>query len=189
LRHNKVYYVGLASNLRSRLRHHLDDKHAKYWDSFSVYLTVNDQHLRQLESLVIRIARPKGNDQKGKFGRAENLLRPFRRAIREFLNKELDDLFADTRYVRQKKKSNVGNKRGVKLAPFVKKRFKIRLTLHGKTFYARVRRDGMIRFRGKLYKSPSAAAVKITKHGVDGWIHWFYERAPGDWVPLDTLRR
>lgn len=31
---NKLYYVGLASNLRSRLRHHLRDRHAETWDSF-----------------------------------------------------------------------------------------------------------------------------------------------------------
>ena len=39
-----LYYVGLASNLRNRLKSHLTDRHAQTWDSFSVYLTINDSH-------------------------------------------------------------------------------------------------------------------------------------------------
>src|SRR3989338_9700904 len=66
-RKNKLYYVGLASNLRSRLRHHLQDRHAQAWDSFSVYLTIGDQHLRELEALVLRIIDRKGNRKLGKF--------------------------------------------------------------------------------------------------------------------------
>ena len=60
-RKHKLYYVGLASNLRSRLHHHLRDRHAGTWDSFSVYLTVGDQHLHELETLILRIIKPKGN--------------------------------------------------------------------------------------------------------------------------------
>ena len=33
-RGNRLYYVGLASNLRSRLRHHLRDRHGQTWDRF-----------------------------------------------------------------------------------------------------------------------------------------------------------
>ena len=41
-RKNELYYVGLAGNLRSRLRSHLRDRHKKLWDRFSVYLTIGD---------------------------------------------------------------------------------------------------------------------------------------------------
>ena len=37
-RHGKLYYVGLASDLQWRLKHHLKDRHEKAWDTFSVYL-------------------------------------------------------------------------------------------------------------------------------------------------------
>ena len=63
-RKNKLYYVGLASNLRSRLRHHLRDRHADAWDSFSVYLTIGGQHLHELETLLLRIIDRKGNKQR-----------------------------------------------------------------------------------------------------------------------------
>lgn len=54
-RRGKLYYVGLASNLRSRLAHHLKDRHGDSWDRFSVYLTIGDSHLRELESLILQI--------------------------------------------------------------------------------------------------------------------------------------
>src|SRR4030043_614278 len=58
-RRNKLYYVGLASNLRSRLSHHLRDRHGDSWDRFSVYLTIGDSHLQELEALILRIVQPK----------------------------------------------------------------------------------------------------------------------------------
>ena len=45
-RRGKLYYVGLARNLRMRLAHHLRDRHGDSWDRFSVYLTIGDSHLR-----------------------------------------------------------------------------------------------------------------------------------------------
>src|SRR5262245_64171457 len=48
-RKNELYYVGLAGNLRSRLKSHLRDRHKKLWDRFSVYLTIGDSHLRSEE--------------------------------------------------------------------------------------------------------------------------------------------
>jgi predicted GIY-YIG superfamily endonuclease len=72
-RRNKLYYIGLANNLRSRLAHHLRDHHKESWDRFSVYLTIGDSHLKELESLILRVVRPKGNKQKGKFLKSEKI--------------------------------------------------------------------------------------------------------------------
>ena len=57
----RLKYVGLATDLRKRLRRHLRDRHAHSWDKFSVYLTKSDEHLRELEALVLRIAAPREN--------------------------------------------------------------------------------------------------------------------------------
>jgi hypothetical protein len=77
-RRDRLYYVGLATDLRWRLKQHLNDHHGQSWDRFSVYLTVGDQHLRDLESLVLRIVKPTGNKVKGKFSRSENFAAPVR---------------------------------------------------------------------------------------------------------------
>jgi len=51
-RRDKLYYVGLASNLKWRLYQHLNDHHRSSWDRFSVYFTIGDKHLKELETLV-----------------------------------------------------------------------------------------------------------------------------------------
>jgi len=40
-----LYYVGLGSNLRMRLAHHMRNKHGESWDRFSVYLTIGNSQL------------------------------------------------------------------------------------------------------------------------------------------------
>jgi hypothetical protein len=43
----KLYYVGLATNLRGRLKQHLKDRHKGLWDRFSVYLTIGEHHIKE----------------------------------------------------------------------------------------------------------------------------------------------
>ncbi len=190
-RGNKLYYVGLASNLRSRLARHLRDRHAETWDRFSFYLTIGDRHLKELESLILRIATPKGNLSKGKFAQSDDLKRQFRRQIARSQRAELQFLFErprpGARQVEGKDRVPKAN-RGV-LAQYIDRHFKIRFVYKGKVHVARVRTDGRIRFKGKLYRSPSAAARAVVRRGIDGWFAWRYEQAPGDWVPIDELRR
>lgn len=57
-RKDKLYYVGLAKSLSSRLKQHLRDRHSGSWDRFSAYLTLGNQHLKELESLILRISQP-----------------------------------------------------------------------------------------------------------------------------------
>src|SRR5512135_2518472 len=57
-RKNRVYYVGLATNLRNRLKHHLRDRHKGKWDRFSIYLTLDAAHLKEFEALILRISKP-----------------------------------------------------------------------------------------------------------------------------------
>ena len=86
-RRGKLYYVGLATNLRGRLKSHLRDRHGESWDRFSVYLTIGDQHMRELEALMLRISKPKGNKVKGRFARSastsvsQNQRSPWRQSI------------------------------------------------------------------------------------------------------------
>ena len=203
-RRNKLYYVGLASNLRSRLHHHLRDRHAETWDRFSIYLTIGGDHLHELEALVLRITKPKGNRQKGKLSGADDLRKQFQRDVSAAHRRVIEQLFGSATVTTKPARSGaVKNKkskgRNPTLAPFVSRRFHIRYRYKGKLYIAHVRRDGSIVFaansasakklKGKVFNSPSLAAKAITVHGVDGWYCWKYERAPGDWVFLNELRK
>ena len=91
---DKLYYVGLASNLSSRLKTHLRDKHKGQWNRFSVYLTIGDKHLRELETLILRVVKPlpQGNSKTGKFARSENLLARLAKDIRRRNQEKLDHI-------------------------------------------------------------------------------------------------
>lgn len=183
-RRNKLYYVGLASNLRIRLKHHLKDKHAESWDRFSVYLTIGDRHLKEREALVLRIMTPKGNRQKGRLKYSENLRFQLSRAIKSAQRREFDELFGRraASAVRPPKPASA------KLARYVTKPTPIKARYRDRMFYGWIRRDGRIRFRGRLYDSPSAAGAAARKRATNGWTFWQYQRAPGDWVELSKLR-
>lgn len=189
-RKNKLYYVGLASNLRSRLHHHLRDHHGQSWDRFSVYLTIGDSHLRELESLVLRIVRPKGNKQRGKFAKSVDIRRQFKRDIRVRHRMELEMLLG--RFPTRTVAARVARKaRGPvpTLAKYATRPNVLRAFFKGKVMKARVRRDGTIRFNGEVFQSPSLAGAAAIGRACNGWTFWRYQRAPGDWVRLDSLRR
>lgn len=180
-----LYYVGLASDLRSRLKAHLKDKHAGRWERFSVYLTIGDRHLRELETLILRVVKPQpeGNTKAGGFARSESLLGRLKRDIRERHREKLDHIVGEERLYL----ALPG--RMPPLLPYVKEVSKLRGRSRGKVFSATVKDDGTIRLRGKVYRSPSTAAKSACKYPVDGWRFWKFERAPGYWVRLDELRR
>ena len=55
-RQNTLYYIGLASDLKRRIKWHLKDKHKGKWDRFSLYIIRKTDHIREVESVVVRIA-------------------------------------------------------------------------------------------------------------------------------------
>ena len=188
-RRNKLYYIGLASNLRSRLAHHLRDRHKESWDRFSVYLTIGDSHLKELESLILRVVKPKGNKQKGKFLKSEDIRKRFAKDIRSRLHKEIDSLLGNKKVLEVVDRKLVKGKKGVLANYFVGSK-KIQAHYKGEIIKAHIRRNGLIRFKGKDYYSPSlAGAAACKRRSCNGWRFWQYERAPGDWVKLNELRK
>ena len=193
-RRNKLYYVGLASSLQSRLAMHLRDRHASSWDRFSVYLTIGDSHLKELESLILRVVKPSGNKQKGKFAKSEDLRRRLQRDFRDYQRAERDAMFgkparpASPRRAARRSPPTKGGRTPI-LAGYISARMLLRGRHKGQKLVARVSRNGMIRFAGTVYTSPSVAgAAAVKRRTCNGWTFWEYERAPGDWVKLDKLR-
>ena len=180
-RRNKLYYVGLASNLRNRLKHHLRDRHKGIWDRFSVYLTIGDSHLKELESLILRTVKPQGNTQTGKFVKSENLKSRLARDLRRKQRDEINWLIGRA-IARKAKRSR--KKTRVKGQPILASYFncttKLRALYKGKVIKAQIRRNGLIRYKNKDYKSPSLAGRAVVKRSCNGWTFWKYERAPGD---------
>ncbi len=188
-RRGKLQYVGLASNLRSRLGRHLRDRHQDSWDRFSVYLTIGDTHLKELEALILRIVKPAGNKVKGKFAKCEDIRKKFARDVRQRQRDEFKSLLGKGS-VEEGSKKDVKESRKPVMANYANGPIKLRAFFKGRTLTARVRRDGLIRFGKKVFTSPSLAAAGACKRRTcNGWTFWRYERAPGDWVKLNELRK
>lgn len=188
-RRTRLYYVGLASDLRGRLKAHLRDRHAGKWDSFSLYLTETGEHLRELEALALRITMPKGNKSKTKFAGSRDLGRYFKSKIKEGQSRELDELFGSSASERKGRRATGQKGRPPTLAAYVSNRIPIRMRYRKRLYKATIRPDGTVRFRGKQFRSPSAAATAVSKRPMNGWSWWRYEVAPGEWVKLMRLRR
>lgn len=189
-RGNRLYYVGLARNLRTRLRAHLKNRHGESWDRFAVYLTIGDKHLKELESLLLRIVKPVGNRQSGKFARCEDLRKRLAKDIRLHQRQELSSLFGKPLGTKQTKRFKAVSGKEPSLARYNKGRgFRLRLRYKGKLYRGRIKRDGRVRVNGNIFRSPSMAAVSILKRSCNGWNIWEFERAPGDWVKLKELRK
>ena len=190
-RRGKLYYVGLTKNLRGRLSHHLKDRHHDSWDRFSVYLIIGERHLRELESLIVRIVKPPGNKQKGKFAKSDDLRSRFTRDWYADMRIRLGDLLGrESKALPRQPVTTKDDGRKPVLAEYITGPMKLRARHKGKMLRAFVRRSGKIRFGGKNYTSPSLSAqAAVHRVSCNGWGFWQYERAPGDWVSLDNLRK
>ncbi len=183
----KLYYVGLATALRGRLRAHVKNRHGSSWDRFSIYLTIKDQHLREIEALLLRIANPIGAKQRGKLAQSKDMRRGIARAIRDKQYSEVSSLFGrETTPVQNLQRADGVDSELHRLLP---QGGRLRGTLKGKIFRARVQPNGKIRYNGEFYKSLSVAASAAVKRPTNGWWFWQVERGRRNWVRLNKIRR
>jgi len=184
-RKSRLYYVGLASNLRTRIKQHLKDKHSESWDRFSVYLTRGESHLKEMESLLIRVSRPPGNKQRAEFVRSEDMKRRFRQDVKRYQNQELNNLMGAEAKASPKKQKLAGHSLVSIYTAGVR-------SLRGKyktqVFRARITKAGTIVVNGRTFKSFSGAANSVTGGSVDGWHFWKYRTSDGLWARIAELR-
>lgn len=182
---DELYYVGKSVELRKRVRHHLRDRHFASWTHFSLYLTRREEHIHEIESLLVRIANPKGNRVIPHGKSSGPLLKTLKRAIQQEQKRELAQLFAAKPTNQKPKKAN-GAKHPDTLAGLVEKRVAIYRTYKGKEYKAYLNPKGEIVLGGKKYASPSGAARAVLDkpRAVNGWKFWYIQDLKGDWVRL-----
>ncbi|MDR3665827.1 MAG: DUF2924 domain-containing protein [Ignavibacteriaceae bacterium] len=188
-RRQKLYYVGLASNLEGRLNTHLKDRHKGKWDRFSVYLTVHDEHMKELESLLLKISNPIGNKKGGGFTKSQNL----RRIIYNKIKEKDDDkraLLIGGHFAERRRINKFKISKGSKVfSGIIDKRMKLKATYNGTEYYATLRKDGRIGYKGKQYSSLTAAAKAITSRAINGWNFWHFKDNKGHWTRIQALRK
>ena len=179
-RKEKLYYVGLARNLKSRVNQHVKDRHAGKWTHFSLYVIHHAEHIRELESLLLRIAYPAGNKVRGQLRRSANMLPSLKRKTKAATIAEWKSNFESASHARKKaggtKPQTVAWKtmRGERPCKGLFPRtVRLYARYKGEEYRAWLRRSGSIRFDGKTYGSPSAAgsAARGGK-ATNGWAFW-----------------
>jgi hypothetical protein len=132
-RRDRLYYVGLASNLMGRLKNHLRDRHHGSWDRFSVYLTARTEHIKELESLLLRIVSPEGNKQGGRFIRSENLFSALSSQIKAADSERRASLLGGPLARRWRKKQATGGRGHAALARISERSEALRCTVGGRS--------------------------------------------------------
>ena len=192
-RRNKLYYIGLATDLKGRIRNHLKDRHRGKWDRFSLYIIRREDHIREVESLLARIARPAGIKQVGKLSRAKNLLPFLKKMVTSKAKHDIEEIFSKPEKIRKKakRKSKRAKRRKVKrpLKGFFPTGKVIYATYKGKDYKAWVFSNGTIKYNRKLYSSPSAAGTAARKKGTNGWHFWKYKDKTGKLIKIAELRK
>jgi len=79
----RLYYIGLARDLFWRLHSHTRDKHKKNWDRFAIFRIARVGYLKDIESLLLRVANPPGNSVAGKFHRDADVTKVLRKIQRQ----------------------------------------------------------------------------------------------------------
>jgi len=191
---NALYYVGKASDLKQRIRQHLQDRHFAQWTHFSLFLMNESAYINDIESVVISITCPKGNKAKPKGSLDARLKRELEILVKKRQTEEIKRIFGSK--TNRKKKRVKGVKRDVKVKAqsVLKNLFKRQRLLFkkykGKEYKAILLTSGKIEYKNKLYTSPSKAAQKIIHSGqVNGWDFWRIQNEDGNWVKLSSLRK
>lgn len=184
---SELYYVGKSTDLKNRVKQHLKDKHLASWTHFSLYLIRNADHIGEIESLLIRIANPKGNTKKYKAEKGGSLLKQLKREIRLKQKEELDLMFNRT----TKKLSThtvSSNSKNQGLVGLVSHKTALYRAFKGREYRALLTPKGKIKLNGKVFYTPTSAAISIVKRNVNGWDFWYVKDSNGEWVKLSELR-
>jgi hypothetical protein len=186
-RKEKLYYVGLATALRGRLRAHIKNRHSNSWDRFSIYLTIKDQHLREIEALLLRIANPPGARQRGKLAQSKDMRRQIKSEIKKNQQSEVSTLLG-RKLLNPASKVARTSEADTELLKLFPQGAKIRGTNNGKVFRARILASGKVRYGRTSYASLSHAAYSAVGRSINGWWFWQIERGRGNWVRLSKIR-
>ncbi len=190
-RHNKLYYIGLATDLKRRIRQHLGDRHKSNWSHFGLYIFKKEGQIKELESLLLRIADPAGNAVRGKLRGSKDLLPQLKSDVKKQQQIEIEELFSRYKVVKKKakKRTSKATKEGNVLKGLLRNGQGLYANYKGKSYKAIFYTKRGIKLGGKFYLSPSGAAKVIIERGaVNGWNFWKYKDKSGDLKAIKSLR-
>jgi len=191
---DRLYYVGLARNLKSRINSHNKDRHQNKWTHFSLYIIRKEDHIKEIESLVLRVAYPKGNIVRGKLKQSKDLRPLLKNKLVEEWERQLDGIIGGRKKeaIKSTAKKIKAGKAERPLKGLLKGYQRIYCTYKGKDHRAKVLPNGVVELipSKKRFDSPSMAGiVVIKKKTINGWKLWKFKDKNGELVYIDKLRK
>ena len=188
---DRLYYVGLARNLKRRINAHNKDRHQNKWTHFSLYIIRKEDHIKEIESLVLRVAYPKGNIVRGKLKQSKDLSPLLKRKLDDEWVKQRGGIIGNKIRPAGKIKKGKIKKSGKKpMQGYFPEGKVIYADYKGKEYKAWVYSNGRIKVNGEIFDSPSLAGLAITKkRTMNGWRFWKYKDKNGELVYIDKLRK
>jgi hypothetical protein len=191
---DRLYYVGLARNLKSRINAHNKDRHQNKWTHFSLYIIRKEDHIKEIESLVLRIAYPKGNIVRGKLKQSKDLSPLLKRKLDDEWVKQRGEIIGGRKKeaIKSTAKKIKAGKAERPLKGLLKGYQRIYCTYKGKDHGAKVLPNGVVELMPskKRFDSPSMAGIAVTKKKtINGWKLWKYKNENGELVYIDALRK
>jgi hypothetical protein len=184
----ELYYVGKSTDLRKRVKTHLRDRHLASWTHFSLYLVRKAEHIHEFESLLIRIANPKGNRVVPKGKSSSAMLNMLKTMVREKQKEEFGKMFSSNK-IRKIISKKPTAKHQKTLEGLVSKKTSLYRTYKGKEYKALLTPKGKIKLGSKIFYTPTAAAKSIVDRStVNGWAWWYIKDSSGEWVKLSEYR-
>ena len=189
-RGERLYYVGLASNLMRRIKTHLVDRHNGAWNRFSVYITARNEHIKELESLLLRIMDPAGNRMSGRLRQSHNLKRDLNQGMKSKDADRRAHILGGSIATRHRRSKARKAAKKAKLENLIDQRYALRGWLKEYEYRASLRQDGTIRYGARVFDTPTAAASSAVGRRVNGWSFWHIrDKKTRDWLPLRTLKK
>ena len=194
----ELYYVGKSINLKGRVKQHLHDRHLGAWTHFSLYLVRREEHISEIEALLIQIANPKGNKARPKGRSTKDLAKELKKAVKAKQKEELKRMFGSqskSQKVEPRSKSKPKPKlklqsgkrtmAGFDPTGLVKRKTKLQREYKGKEHIAYLFPDGTFEYGNRIYDNATDAARKAKKkHAVNGWRFWQIRDENIEWVLL-----
>ena len=149
--------------------------------------------MKPLESLLLRVYKPSGNQQGGRLPGASDR----KRALAQAMKRRDDDLRAVALGGAARKKSASAAKPtfadGTPMPPRIvafealPRPQPLQATYKGTLYRASLLKDGSVKVGGIRHASLSAAAVSIVNRNMNGWWFWKCRDGEGKWVRLVDL--
>jgi len=148
-------------------------------------------HIKELESLLLRIASPRGNRASGRLVQSVDLRAELRSRLKAHNDEKVAKMMGRSvarrgkpRGSRKKKAARRSGAKPLPLAGVVPRQRQLRGYYKGYYYFARLKANGTVHYNGEVFNSATGAARAVVGRNINGKRFWHIRDASREWVRL-----